>query len=197
MKIGVLALQGAFAEHIEILSHLHVEAIPVRLPVDLVGIDALVIPGGESTTIRKLLADYDLVDPIKNLIGKKMPVLGTCAGMVLLAKKVIGDQVEPLGAIDIEVERNAYGRQVDSFEIDLPVPVLGDQAFRGIFIRAPLVQKIEPEVEVLCRINNCAVAVKQGKVLACAFHPELTGDARFHKYFLNLITGDNIAEGNH
>jgi 5'-phosphate synthase pdxT subunit len=197
MKIGVLALQGAFAEHIKILTDLQVEAVPIRLPIDLNGVAALVIPGGESTTITKLLADYHLMEPIKNLIRKNLPVFGTCAGLVLLARKITGVEVESLGVMGIEVERNAFGRQVDSFEADLFMPVLGDEAFRGIFIRAPLVQKVDPGVEVLCRINNHAVAVRQGKILACAFHPELTDDLRLHKYFLNFVTGDTIAKGNH
>ncbi len=196
MKIGVLALQGAFAEHIKILTALNIEAVPVRLSSDLVGLKALIIPGGESTTISKLLVDYSLQEPMMDLIQQGLPILGTCAGMVLLAKKVAGSEVESLGGIDIEIKRNAFGRQVDSFETDLSMPALGDKAFRGIFIRAPIVQKIEPGVEILCRINNSAVAVKQGKVLACAFHPELTDDSRFHRYFINLVAGDAFAEGN-
>ena len=196
MKIGVLALQGAFAEHIKVLTALNIEAVPVRLSSELVGLKALVIPGGESTTISKLLVDYSLKEPMIDFIQQGFPVLGTCAGMVLLAKKVAGSEVESLGGIDIEIKRNAFGRQVDSFETDLSMPALGDKAFRGIFIRAPIVQRIEPGVEILCRINNTAVAVKQGKVLACAFHPELTDDSRFHKYFINLIAGDAFAEGN-
>ena len=196
MKIGVLALQGAFAEHIKVLTALNIEAVPVRLSSELVGLKALIIPGGESTTISKLLVDYSLKEPMIDFIQQGFPVLGTCAGMVLLAKKVAGSEVESLGGIDIEIKRNAFGRQVDSFETDLSLPALGDKAFRGIFIRAPIVQRIEPGVEILCRINNTAVAVKQGKVLACAFHPELTDDSRFHRYFINLVAGDAFAEGN-
>jgi 5'-phosphate synthase pdxT subunit len=196
MKIGVLALQGAFAEHIKVLTDLNIEAVPIRLPTDLVGLRALIVPGGESTSISKLLEDYSLKEPVKNLIQQGLPVLGTCAGMVLLAKKIAGSEVETLGVMDIEIKRNAFGRQVDSFEADLPVPALGDKTFRGIFIRAPIIQKIEAGVEILCEINNKAVAVKQGKMLACAFHPELTDDLRFHRYFLNLIRGDAVAEGN-
>jgi 5'-phosphate synthase pdxT subunit len=196
MKIGVLALQGAFAEHIKILIDLNIEAVPIRLPSDLVGLKALIVPGGESTSISKLLADYSLKEPVRNLIQQGLPVLGTCAGMVLLAKKIVGSEVETLGVMDIEIKRNAFGRQVDSFEVDLPVPALGDKTFRGVFIRAPIVQRTEAGVETLCEINNKAVAVKQGKMLACAFHPELTDDLRFHRYFLNLIGGDAVAEGN-
>jgi 5'-phosphate synthase pdxT subunit len=196
MKIGVLALQGAFAEHIKVLTDLNIEAVPIRLPSDLVGLKALIVPGGESTSISKLLADYSLKEPVKNLIQQGLPVLGTCAGMVLLAKKIVGSEVETLGVMDIEIKRNAFGRQVDSFEVDLPVPALGDKTFRGVFIRAPIIQRTEAGVEILCEINNKAVAVKQGKMLACAFHPELTDDLRFHRYFLNLIGGDAFAEDN-
>ena len=196
MRIGVLALQGAFAEHIKVLTDLNIKAVSVRLPSNLTGIDALIVPGGESTTIAKLLADYALKEPIKNLVQQGLPVFGTCAGMVLLAKKVVGSEVETLGVMDIEIKRNAFGRQLDSFEADLPMPVLGGKEFHGIFIRAPVVQRTEAGVEILCQINNNAVAVRQDKMLACAFHPELTDDLRFHKYFLNLIGGDAVAEGN-
>lgn len=196
MKIGVLALQGAFAEHIKVLTHLNIEAILVRLPAELNGIQALIIPGGESTTMSKLLSDYCLMEPVRNLVKRGLPVLGTCAGMVLLAKKVTGSEIEPIGGVDIEIKRNAFGRQLDSFEANLPIPALGDKTFPGIFIRAPIVQKVENGVEILCQINKRAVAVKQGKILACAFHPELTDDFRFHRYFLNFITGDIIAKGN-
>jgi 5'-phosphate synthase pdxT subunit len=194
MKIGVLALQGGFAEHIEALYNLNIEATSVRLPVDLEDIDGLIIPGGESTTMSKLLSHYYLVQPIKDLVKKGLPVFGTCAGMVLLAKKVVDAEVEPLGAIDIEVRRNAYGSQGDSFEADLSISILEDKTFHGVFIRAPIVQKVGQDVEVLCRINNSAVAVKQDKLIACAFHPELTDDLRLHRYFLSIITGDVIAK---
>ena len=186
MKVGVLALQGAFAEHIKALDNLNVEAVPVRLPLDLDGVKALIIPGGESTTISKLLSDYCLIEPIRNLIKRGIPVLGTCAGLILLARKVEGSEIESIGGMDIEVKRNAYGRQVESFEADLSMSALGDETFRGIFIRAPVIQTVKPSVEVLCRVNSSAVAVKQGNMLACAFHPELGDDLRFHRYFLSL-----------
>jgi 5'-phosphate synthase pdxT subunit len=186
VKVGVLALQGAFAEHIKVLSILDIDAIPVRLPSDLAGVQALIIPGGESTAISKLLLDYRLMEPIRDLIKEGIPVLGTCAGMVLLAKKVTGAEIEPIGIIDIEIKRNAYGRQIESFESDLSIPVLGDKAFHGVFIRAPIIQKLGSNVEVLCRVSNNTVAVKEGNVIACAFHPELTNDLRFHKYFLRM-----------
>jgi len=190
VKIGVLALQGAAAEHIQMLSALGAEALPVRLPSELDGLDALIIPGGESTTISKLLSDYGLMEPIRRLAKKGFPIFGTCAGLVLLAKKVPNLQMESIGVMDIEVERNAFGRQVDSFEADLKIPALHNGTFHGVFIRSPIIEKTERGVEVLCQLNGKPVAVRQGKLLACAFHPELTDDLRLHKYFLKLVTGD-------
>jgi 5'-phosphate synthase pdxT subunit len=190
VKIGVLALQGAVAEHIQMLSSLGAEAVPVRLPSELEGLDALIIPGGESTTISKLLYDYGLMEPIRRLAKKGFPIFGTCAGLVLLAKKVPNLQMESIGVMDIEVERNAFGRQVDSFEADLKIPALHNGTFHGIFIRAPIIEKVERGVEVLCQLNGKPVAVRQRKLLACAFHPELTNDLRLHKYFLDIVTGD-------
>jgi 5'-phosphate synthase pdxT subunit len=190
VKIGVLALQGAVTEHIQMLSAIGVEAVPIRLPSELEGLDALIIPGGESTTISKLLSDYGLMKPIRRLAKKGFPIFGTCAGLVLLAKKVPNLQMESLGVMDIEVERNAFGRQVDSFEADLKIPALHNGTFHGIFIRAPIIEKVERGVEVLCQLNGKPVAVRQRKLLACAFHPELTDDLRLHKYFLDIVTGD-------
>ena len=164
MKIGVLALQGAFAEHINALSQLGIETIPISLPSQLDSIDGLIIPGGESTTIGKLMIQYRLTEPIRKLASRGVPIFGTCAGMILLAKKVIGLNLETLSLMDIEVKRNAFGRQRESFEADLTIPVLGDKSFRGIFIRAPLVEETGHNVEVLSRLdNNTIVAVKQGK----------------------------------
>ena len=190
MKIGVLALQGAAAEHIQMLSALGAEAVPVRLPSELDGLEALIIPGGESTTISKLLSDYGLMEPIRRLAKRGFPIFGTCAGLVLLAKKAPNLQMESIGVMDIEVQRNAFGRQADSFEADLKIPALHNGTFHGIFIRAPIIEKAERGVEVLCQLNGKPVAVRQGKLLACAFHPELTDDLRLHKYFLKLVTGD-------
>ena len=190
MKIGVLALQGAVTEHIQMLSALGAEAIPVRLPSELEGLDALIIPGGESTTISKLLSDYGLMEPIRRLAQKGFPIFGTCAGLVLLAKKVPNLQMDSIGVMDIEVERNAFGRQVDSFEADLKIPALHNGTFHGVFIRAPIIEKTERGVEVLCQLNGKPVVVRQGKLLACAFHPELTDDLRLHKYFVDIVTGD-------
>ena len=191
MKIGVLALQGAVTEHIRILSVLGVEAVTVRLPSELAGLDALIIPGGESTTISKLLADYGLMEPIRKLAKKGFPIFGTCAGLVLMAKKVPDFKFEPLGMMDIEVKRNAFGRQVDSFEADLKIPALQDGNFHAVFIRAPMVEKVEGDVEVLCQLKGKPVAVRQGNLLGCAFHPELTDDLRLHKYFLDIVAGDS------
>jgi 5'-phosphate synthase pdxT subunit len=190
VKIGVLALQGAVTEHIQMLSDLGAEAVPVRLPSELEGLDAIIIPGGESTTIGKLLSDYGLLEPIRRLAKKGLPIFGTCAGLVLLAKKVPDLKLEPIGMMDIEVKRNAFGRQVDSFEADLKIPSLRNGTFHGVFIRAPIIEKTDSNVEVLCQLNGKPVAVKQGKILACAFHPELTGDTRLHKYFLDIVAGD-------
>lgn len=190
MKIGVLASQGAFAEHIAALNKLDVEAFPVRLPGELKGIDGLIIPGGESTTISLLMSGYNLYSGISSLAREGMPVFGTCAGMILMAKNVLGNNMHTLGLMDITVKRNAFGRQVDSFETVLPIPVLGDKAFPAVFIRAPLIHSCEKSVDILAKLDNGAiVAARQGKMLAAAFHPELTDDLRFHRYFLDIVKG--------
>jgi 5'-phosphate synthase pdxT subunit len=190
VKIGVLALQGAVVEHIRILSSLNTEAVAVRLPSELAGLDALVIPGGESTTMGKLLSDYGLLQPIRKLAQQGFPIFGTCAGLILMARNAPNLDVEAIGVMDIEVKRNAFGRQVDSFEADLEIPALHNGTFRGIFIRAPIIARTEPGVEVLCQFDGKPVAVRQGKLLASSFHPELTDDPRVHRYFLNLAKGD-------
>ena len=189
-RIGVLALQGAFIEHISMLRKLGVEAFPVRLRQQLQDLDGLVIPGGESTTIAKLMRSCDLTQAIQELISHGLPVLGTCAGMILLSKSATSMNSETIGAINIEVRRNAFGRQIDSFETDLSIPALGEEPFRAIFIRAPIITRVGPEVEVLARLEDgTSVAARQGKVLVCAFHPELTDDTRFHRYFLEVVAG--------
>jgi 5'-phosphate synthase pdxT subunit len=194
MKIGVLASQGAFAEHILTLQKLDIEAVPVRLPKELKGVDGLILPGGESTTISKLMAAYDLMQEIASLAGGGMPLFGTCAGMILMAKKISGNSTASLGLMDITVKRNAFGRQVDSFETELKVPALGKVSFHAVFIRAPIIESCEKNVEVLaCLKDNTIVAVKQGKLLATAFHPELTDDLRFHRYFLEIAAGKKIS----
>lgn len=187
MKIGVLALQGAVSEHVRSFAAIGVEAVPVHLPSQVNGLEALVLPGGESTTISRLMKEFALLDDVRKLALQGFPVFGTCAGLILLAKKVIDFKLDTIGVLDVEVRRNAYGRQVDSFEADLEIKVLGAMPFRGIFIRAPIIEGVGDDVEVLCRLNGFPVAVRQGKVLACSFHPELTEDIRFHKYFVELI----------
>lgn len=188
MRVGVLAAQGAFREHIAALRRLDVDADAVRLPGDLDGIDALVIPGGESTSISRVMLDYDLTDAIRKLAAKGLPIWGTCAGMILLAKNISdGKKVEPLRLMDITVRRNAFGRQVDSFEADLDVSALGQPPFHAVFIRAPLIEAVGKGVEVLARLpEGGMVAVRQGMLLGTAFHPELTEDLRFHRYFVDM-----------
>lgn len=189
MKIGVLALQGAFIEHIKILRELGVEAVEVRLPEDLEGLDGLIIPGGESTTIGKLAVQYGLVEELREFAATK-PVWGTCAGMIVMAKEIGRDQ-PLLGVMDIVVERNAFGRQVDSFETLLDVPALnnGEQKpFPAVFIRAPRLLEAKEDAKVIARLEDgTAVAAQQGDWLVTAFHPELTGDTRFHEFFVRLV----------
>jgi 5'-phosphate synthase pdxT subunit len=191
MKIGVLALQGAFIEHISFLQQLGVEAAPVRLPSELGSLDGLIIPGGESTTILNLMQSFNLIQPLKELSQAGLPILGTCAGMVCLAKKVsnsVNSNMETLAVMDMEVRRNAFGRQIDSFETELPVPDLGDEPFAAIFIRAPVIERVGPQVEILAKLpNDIAVAAKQGKLVVSVFHPELSHDLRFHRYFLKIV----------
>jgi 5'-phosphate synthase pdxT subunit len=190
MKIGVLASQGAFAEHILTLNKLDTEAVPVRLPGELKGLDGLIIPGGESTTISLLMNAYDLMQEIAALTREGLPLLGTCAGMILMAKQISGNGASSLGLMDITVKRNAFGRQVDSFETKLTIPALGKEPFPAVFIRAPLIESCDAGVEVLARLDdNMIVAARQKKLLVSAFHPELTDDLRFHKYFLEIISG--------
>jgi 5'-phosphate synthase pdxT subunit len=188
MKIGVLAVQGAFAEHIETLRKLATEAEPVRLPEHLLRVDGLIIPGGESTTISKLLNAYDMMPAIRDLAARGMPVLGTCAGMILLARNIADDDTPSLGLMDITVRRNAFGRQVESFETDLDMPVLGAEPYPAVFIRAPYIESAGAGVAVLATLaDGTIVAVRQGNRLATAFHPELTDDLRFHRYFLDIV----------
>jgi 5'-phosphate synthase pdxT subunit len=191
MKIGVLALQGAFAEHIAILQKLNVDAIPIRLPHQLEGLDGLIIPGGESTTITKLMVHYKLKHKIIELAKNNFPIFGTCAGMIVLARELSSSGgVEPAGVMDIKVNRNAFGRQVDSFETEISIPVLGEKPLTGVFIRAPLIESVGKEAEVLARLDDgTIVAARQGKLLVCSFHPELTDDTRFHHYFLDIVSG--------
>jgi len=191
MKIGVLAAQGAFAEHIAALKRLDVEAVAIRLPGELKGVEGLIIPGGESTTISRLMTAYELMKEITSRAGEGLPIFGTCAGMILMAKQISGNSAKSLGLMDINIKRNAFGRQVDSFETKLKIPALGKKAFPGIFIRAPKIENYTDEVEVLSRLDDgTIVAARQGKLLVTAFHPELTDDLRFHRYFLEIVSGD-------
>ncbi len=187
MRIGVLALQGAFREHIEALQELGVEAVEVRLPEQLEGLDGLIIPGGESTAIGKLAVKYGLAEAIRRYVSAGNPVYGTCAGMIMLSRDVGIDQ--PLfGLMDITVERNAFGRQLDSFETDLDIPALGNKPFHGVFIRAPKIEDVGKGVEVLANLEDgTPVAAREGNMIVTAFHPELTDDLRFHRYFLAMI----------
>ncbi len=192
MRIGVLAAQGAFAEHIATLHKLQVEAMPVRLPLELSGLDGLIIPGGESTSISHLMLAYNLMSEIRNLAKNGLPIFGTCAGMILLANRISdSDGLEPIGVMDLTIRRNAFGRQVDSFETELKIPVLGEKPFPGVFIRAPLIEQVGGKVEIIARLaDGTSVAARQEKLLATAFHPELTDDLRFHQYFLDIIAGN-------
>jgi len=189
MRIGVLALQGAFAEHIAILRQLKVQTLPVRLPTELNGLDGLVIPGGESTSIGKLMLDYNLMSEIRELAENGLPVFGTCAGMILLANKTSDSDIKPLGVMDIVVRRNAFGRQRESFETELSIPVVGEKPFPAVFIRAPIIEQATNGVEILAKLDGTGVAARQGKMLVSAFHPELTSDLRFHQYFLDIVAG--------
>jgi len=185
MRVGVLALQGAFREHQKILAACGIETEQIRKPEQLDGISALVIPGGESTTMGRLMIEFNLLKPIRKLGEEGLPIFGTCAGMILLAKEIAGSNQPRLGLMDITVERNAFGRQVNSFEADLDIPVLGGKPFRGVFIRAPYIRAAENNVETLSSYDGKIVFARQGKFLAAAFHPELTGDIRVHQYFLD------------
>ena len=195
MKVGVLALQGDFAEHLAFLRRLGADGVEVRLPSHLDDIEALIIPGGESTTIGKLAFAFDLLDPLR-IFGQTRPIWGTCAGAIFLSKDALERQ-HLLGLMDITVERNAFGRQVDSFESEIPVPFLEnpESPFPAIFIRAPMIARVGSEVDILARLpnnndNGIIIAAEQGHFLATSFHPELTGDDRFHRYFLSFMKRD-------
>lgn len=192
MRIGVLAIQGDFAEHLTVFRRIGVEAREVRLPGDLEGLDGLIIPGGESTTIGKLATDYKMMEPLRDF-GLHKPIWGTCAGAILLSKDAQREQ-PLLGLMDITIERNAFGRQVDSFEMDLEVPALArlggeNPPFSAVFIRAPLIETLDaPDVDLLCRLEDGrVVAAQQGRLLVTSFHPELTEDDRFHRYFIQIV----------
>lgn len=188
--VGVLALQGAFREHIKTLDALGAPTREIRKLEELADIDALVIPGGESTTIGKLLTEFDMLPAVKEKISNGMPVFGTCAGMILLCDQIQDSNQPRIGLLHANVRRNAFGRQVDSFEADLPIPELGEQPFPAVFIRAPLILSTGDDVQTMATVEQggqiLPIAVRQGNILACSFHPELTPDTRFHNYFLEM-----------
>ena len=186
MRIGVLALQGAFREHIEILKKLNCETVEVRLPEDLSALNGLIIPGGESTTIGKLANSYDLIESVKAF---QNPIWGTCAGAIMLAKEIVNDPAPALGLMDIKIERNAFGRQLESFTADLNINGLTGSAFPAVFIRAPIIKNCNKNAEILAQLDSGEiVAAREGRYLATCFHPELTEDLRMHEYFLFLST---------
>jgi len=184
MKVGILALQGDIREHINILRKLDVQPVKVKSKEDLHDVDALIIPGGESTTISLLMRKYKLDTAIKEKHKQGMPIYGTCAGAIVLAKNIIGNSQQKLGLMDISIKRNDYGRQIDSFESDLKIKNIGD--FKGIFIRSPIIKKFYNGAEVLSEHKNQPVMVRQNNLLITTFHPELTNDVRIHEYFLNM-----------
>ncbi len=189
-RIGVLALQGAFAAHRHVLAELGASAHEIRTPTDLDNIDGLILPGGESTTMSMLLESSGLFDPIAKQLDDGLPLLGTCAGMILLATDVLDGRPDQrsFGAVDIAVRRNAYGRQIDSFEADLDISELGPAPFHAVFIRAPLVESVGPGTEPLATHDGHVVMARQGRVTVAAFHPELSGDGRVHARFLQEVT---------
>jgi 5'-phosphate synthase pdxT subunit len=185
--IGVLALQGDFAEHVAVLRRLGVATVEVRLPSQLSSLDALIIPGGESTTITRLLDIYQMGEPLKRLGRAGLPIWGTCAGAIVLAKQATDLDRPNLALMDIDVRRNAFGRQVDSFEADLHVAALGDAPFRAVFIRAPSIERVGETVETLATLDDgTIVAARERRLLATVFHPELTGDDRFHRLLVDM-----------
>jgi 5'-phosphate synthase pdxT subunit len=191
LTIGVLAVQGAFIEHVQAIQALGARAREVRLPADLAGLDGLIIPGGESTTIGKLLVEFALLQPIREWVRAGRPVYGTCAGAILLARDIGGLDQPLIGELDIKVKRNAFGRQLQSFETDLEIPLLGSEPFPSVFIRAPAIESAGPGVQVLARLpTGPVVAVQQGPILVSCFHPELTTDRRFHEHFLALVSAN-------
>lgn len=197
MRIGVLAVQGAFIEHVRVLRSIGVEPVEVRLPEHLDGISGLILPGGESTAMRKLVHRWGLQQPILDLAERGVPLFGTCAGMILLAREIVGGEEPVFPLLDVTVERNAFGRQLESFEEDVSVPVLGDGPVHGVFIRAPVVERVGPNVDILARLDDGrVVAVRERNVVATAFHPELAGETRFHRLVATMASEhDDPGEG--
>jgi pyridoxal 5'-phosphate synthase pdxT subunit len=195
-RVGVLALQGDVREHLAAIREVGAEPVEVRLPRDLAGLDALILPGGESTTMRTLINLYGLREPILALAAAGAPMLGTCAGMILLADRIADGDVPVFRLLDVEVRRNAYGRQLDSFEAEVSIPELGDEPMHGVFIRAPIVSEVGPGAEVLAVDDDGRpIAVRQGNVLATSFHPELTGDRRLHRLLVEMVGAGAGARG--
>lgn len=189
-RVGVLALQGDFREHAAVLTGLGADVSLIRRPSELTGIDGLVLPGGESSVMDKLARSFDLAGPLREAITAGLPVYGTCAGLILLADRILDGIAgqQSLGGLDVSVRRNAFGSQLDSFETDLSIPVLGDPPVRAVFIRAPVVEAAGPSVAPLASLpDGRMVAVEQGNLLGTSFHPEVTGDTRFHAYFLDKV----------
>lgn len=198
MKVGVLALQGDFREHLQVLRKLGVSGLEVRRPAELEGVDGLIIPGGESTTISILLEKSGIEPVLLERAAQGLPIYGTCAGLIVLAKEIIDDANErrltkPLGLLDVTVRRNAYGRQVDSFEEEIEIEGIG--RFNAVFIRAPIIERVGPGVRVMAYQDQHPVMVQEGNVLATSFHPELTDDPRVHRYFLEIIERQKREQG--
>ena len=185
--VGVLAMQGDFQAHARALAAAGADAREVRTLADLEAVDGLIIPGGESTTIGMLLERYGLMEPLRQRLQQGMPTFGTCAGLILLAREIEGRDQPHLAALDVQVRRNAYGRQLDSFEADVPAPELGEGPLHTIFIRAPQITSAGPQVEILAETETGPILVRQGHILGAAFHPELTADTRVHRYFVRMI----------
>jgi pyridoxal 5'-phosphate synthase pdxT subunit len=186
-RVGVLALQGDVPEHLQALEQTGATGVPVRNRADLDSVDALVIPGGESTTVGKLLDRYELMEPIRRLAEEGMPILGTCAGLILLAKEIEGSDQPRLGLLDVTVRRNAYGRQLDSFEADIAVPGLGLKPLHAVFIRAPIITHTGPRVEVLAETEGHPILVRQGGLIGATFHPEMAREGRVHQLLLDQV----------
>jgi len=203
MRVGVLALQGNFREHLDVLRGIGVEAFAVRLPVDLQGLSGLILPGGESTTMRKLIERWGLRDPILDLARQGAPLFGTCAGMILLARDIVDGDEPVLPLLDVSVKRNAFGRQLDSFEGQMEVPVLGDTPVHGVFIRAPVIERVGGDVEVMATLDDGrVVAVRERNIVATAFHPELAGETRFHRLVATMASefhepGEGVSRRHH
>jgi 5'-phosphate synthase pdxT subunit len=189
MRIGVLALQGAFAEHVAALRAIGAEPVEVRLPADLDGLGGLILPGGESTTMRNLIDRWALRQPILDFAATGAPIFGTCAGMIILSREIAGGEAPVLPLLDVLVHRNAFGRQLDSFETEIAAPDLGEAPVHAVFIRAPVIERIGPGVEVMAQLpDGRIVAVREGSVIATSFHPELAGETRFHQLVVDIAT---------